>query len=156
MVTKPLTRAEKNRINGKLGGRPKGTKTAKTLEKDRVMEAFRQRAMKMSGILLMSQAQEAIGTYQIIRKDKIYNRKGKTASIKWTVVSDSDEIETVVNEFGEMDGKGEIDGKYYMVVQDKPNYRASDAILNRALGKPVETLDLGNKDNQPFIIKMDT
>lgn len=124
--------------NGKnnKGGRPPGSRDPETILKEKTQAEYRVKASKMANSLLMCQAQEAIGTYKIIRKDEIYNSKGKMVSINWVVLEDADEINKVMNDFQEIDGKGEIDGKYYMIVKDKPNHKASVAILDRAWGKP--------------------
>lgn len=137
------------------GGRPKGQLLQKTIDKNRMLAEFRNKASKMANTFLMAQAQEALGTYQIVKKNEIYNKKGKMVSVKWEVVSSKSEIDKVMNEFKEIDGQGEIDGKYYMITRDKPSYKASDAILNRAFGKPIETINHSDKDGQPLIIILD-
>ncbi len=137
------------------GGRPKGKLLQKTIDRNLMLVQFREKASRMANTLLMAQAQEALGTYQIIRKDETYNKKGKIVSVKWEVVSSQTEIDRVMNEFKTIDSEGEIDGKYYIINRDKPNYRASDAILNRTFGKPIETILHPDKDSKPLIIILD-
>lgn len=143
------------KIKGK-GGRKKGGVNDTTKIKNAALNDFKEKVSKISGTLLMAQAQEAIGTRQIIRKDEIYDKKGKIVKVEFNVVEDPQEIESVLNDFQDIDGRGEVDGKYYMVTQDKPNYRASTALLDRALGRPTESIEHTGKDGQPLIIKLDS
>lgn len=157
MNDKIETLSEKRSRAGKKGGaKGKRKEGDETKVKNAALKEFRLKASKIANTLLMAQAQEAIGTRQIIRKDEIYDKKGKLVKVEFNVVEDPREIETVLNEFQDIDGKGEIDGVFYMITQDKPNYRASDAILNRALGRPTESLELSSKDGEPLIIKLDS
>ena len=144
----------KTKKNPKGAGRKKG-KTTETQLKEKALKDFKLKASKMANSLLLSQAQEAIGTRQIVRRDDIYS-KGKLVKVEFNVVEDAKEIEKVLNEFQDIDGRGEIDGVFYMITQDKPNYRASDAILNRAFGRPTESHEVSGKDGEPLIIKLDT
>jgi len=154
---KEETLKEKRSRAGKLGGKKKkGKQTDATKLKTKAKKLFTEKASKMAGVLLMAQAQEALGTYQIIRKDEIYSKKGKMVKIEWKVITAKAEIEKVMNHFKDIDGAGEIDGKYYMISRDKPNYRASDAIMNRALGRPTESHEHTGKDGDPLIIKLDS
>jgi len=151
------TLKEKRSRAGKKGGKlGKRTITDETKLKNAALKDFRIKASNMANTLLMAQTQEAIGSRQIIRKDEIYNKKGQMVKVEFNVVEDPKEIEKVLNDFEGVDGRGEIDGKYYLITQDKPNYRASDAILNRTFGRPTETHEISGKDGEPLIIKLDT
>lgn len=135
-------------------GRPKGvSEETKLLQKAK--RRFNVRAGHMASRLLSSQALIANGTSTLMRIDEIvhYRNDGKVdkqgnetksryVERKFVVVTDPEELETVYNDFQDIDGSGIIDGKYYFVTHDKPNNQAIDSILNRVFGKPKETIDL--------------
>ncbi len=132
----------------KGAGRPKGTKGKKgekTKLRDAASKIFKEKASKMANALLTAQAQEAFGIYTIVRKDETYNKKTKQTTVKWNVVTSNSEIEMVLNEFGDIDERGAIDGVYYIIARDKPNFRASNAILDRAWGKPQQDLKVSGQ-----------
>ena len=139
-------------IDDRKVGRPKGVLTENVKLRIRAQADFRNKASKIANKLLMAQTQEALGTYKIVRKDEIYNNKGKMVSIKWEVVEDKREIEKVMNNFQDISGEGEIDGKYYMIVRDKPDHRAANSILDRSWGKPSEYIKLAGDKDEPITI----
>jgi len=147
------------------GGRPKGKLLQKTLDKMKILEAWRDRAAKLSGNLLGAQTLVAMGTHTLMRIDEkvSYRESGKTdkkgnpvkskyVTKEFTVVTDPKEIERVLNEFEDVDGSGVVDEQYYFITHKEPQNQAIDSILNRTFGRPVETIELGNKDGEPFVI----
>lgn len=153
MATEAQIRA--NRENAKKGGRKKGGKNKKTLILEQAQKEFDIQVAKIAKQLLLAQATEALGARQLIRKDEIYNKKGKMVKVEFNVVTDPKEMERVFNEWQDIDGSGEVDGKFYMTTIDKPNYRASDALLNRAFGRPKETVKLSGDKDAPLLIRFD-
>ncbi len=160
-----IKKLEANRRNAKKAGRPKGKKEPQTLEKERVNAAVQQRIFKMAQGYIGAQSLIAHGTHTLMRIDEVteyrdsgrFDKKGnptknKYTTKKFTVVTNPSEIEKVLNEFEDVDGAGVVDDKYYFITHEKPNNQALDSLLNRGLGKPTETIDLGNKDEKPFLV----
>lgn len=138
------TEQKKQRGGARKGsGMKKGHKTKKTLEKELVMEALRKQVYKVVPRLIEAQIVEGVGYYQMMKVEKIAGK------VQYTRVTDKKEFETLISE-------GRAGEDYIIVARQDPNHKASDAVLNRALGKPTESIELGNLDGQPFIIKLDT
>lgn len=110
-------------------GRPKGAKSASTLLRERAKLNFEKRASKMSSKLYNAQAVQALGSWKMITIKIIDGVKTVTT------IRDEKEIEKLLDH-------GEINVDYFLVVGAMPDYKASDAILNRAWGKPKESIDL--------------
>ena len=149
------------------GGRPKGSKSPRTIERDEYLNAIKDRGAKMAQQLLGSQALIAHGTHTLMRIDETttyrdtgrMDKKGNPVKNKYTtrefkVVTNPEEIEKVLNEFEDVDGAGVVDEKYYFVTHKEPQNQAIDSILNRTFGRPTESIEIGNKDNQPFILNL--
>jgi hypothetical protein len=50
---------------------------------------------------------------------------------------------------------GVLGKDYLIVIGSEPDHKAAANLLDRGFGRPTETIDLGNKDDQPFIIELD-
>lgn len=118
------------RENGKKGGRPKGKKNAKTLEKDRVMDALRQRTLKAADKLLNIQLIAATGTHKMVVVGK--DSQGKLTA---RAVKEGKEMQNLLD-------TGEYGKDYLIVAATEPDWKAADAMLNRTFGKPKETIEL--------------
>lgn len=118
-------------------GRPKGKPTKATLEKQKVAEAFNQRVMAKADALFNAQLTLAVGSMKVFRVDETEdNGKKKREHV---LVTDADEIKRLLDEH---DGaSGVVEGVYYYFSEVLPDNRAIDSMLNRALGKPKETLE---------------
>ncbi len=138
--------------NSKKAGRPIAEHTKLVSAAKR---KFSMKASRMASRLFLSQAMLANGTHTLMRIDEIvhYRDDGKTdkqgnavksryVERKYEVVTDPEELETVINDFGDFDGNGVVDGKYYFMTHEKPNNQAIDSILSRAWGKPKETVEV--------------
>lgn len=136
-----------SRFNGKKGGRPKGSKAAKTLERDRVMEAYRQRVHGMADSLLNSQVSLAVGQQFLYRIET--DKDGKKS--KPILVTDPEEITAFLDwEYG--DGENvNTEGEYYYISTKEPDNAAIEGILNRAWGRPKETVEVQGD----FTLKVD-
>lgn len=145
------SRSEQNRKNGKLGGRPKGKKAGKTLEREAEIERIRQFVYRKTDILLQAQFSLATGTRTLMRE--VCSKK--TGKCWGEQVKDPDEIGKVCSQIGR-DGNGNVDGDYYWIEIDKPDERAIENLIDRAHGRPAQSIDLGNKDDAPFLIRIDT
>jgi hypothetical protein len=120
------------------GGRPKGSLNKSTLEQRKVLEAFNQRVMAKADALFNAQLTLAIGSMKVFRIDEIEGENGKKKR-EHVHVTDADEIKALLDEH---DGAaGVVDGVYYYFQDVLPDNKAIEAMLNRALGKPKETLE---------------
>ena len=119
------------------GGRPKGKKSEKTLEKERVMEAYRQRAMKSADRLLSAQMSLALGQQFLYRIDKKRQKDGSYRNDKPVLVTSESEIRDYLD--GVFDGESDC---YYYITTKEPENQALEGILNRTFGKPSETIEM--------------
>ena len=129
----------KNGGKRKNAGRPKGGKNKKSLEQKAVSDAFSQRVMIAADSLFHAQLTLALGSVRVFRVDEV--GKGKDIKRVHTLVEDVDKLKKVLDE---TDGSGgaTIEDDYYFVQQIPPDNKAIDSMLNRALGKPKESMDL--------------
>lgn len=143
-------------------GRPKGKKNASTLEREAVLAAFRQRAMRLADILLDSQLSLARGINILFRIDKEKVGKGKEARYikkRPVEVTDIVEIRMFVDglvDKGDMDDEKDPSAAYYYISAVSPSNQAIDSILNRTFGSPVQSTKLVGDDGkvQPLVIQI--
>jgi hypothetical protein len=144
------------------GGRTKGKKSAKTLEREAVLVAFRQRAMKLADVLLDSQLILARGMNILFRIDKEKIGRGKNVRyIKKRPVEVTDLVEIrmfiegLIQE-GDKDDERDPSAAYYFITAVPPNNQAIDSILNRTFGSPVQSTKLVGEDGtaQPIVIQI--
>ncbi len=135
-------------------GRKKGTKDPKTLEKERVFEAFRQRAMGVADLLLDSQLTLARGQtflYKIEKEEIIGPKGGKTYRAKKPeLVTSQTEIEMYLEglvEEGDKDDENDRRATYYFLTTKEPNNNAIDSILDRTFGKAAQSVALSGSLN---------
>lgn len=128
----------------KGSGLKKGTKLKKTVERELVLEAARKRIFDMTDKLLSAQAIVAVGTHKMLR---LYKDKA-TGLIQTETIRDMDKMQDLID-------TGVYGEDYVIVTGRDPDPKAANMLLDRGLGKAVETIDLGNKDGQPFIVKLD-
>jgi len=121
-------------------GRPAGSKNKKTVEKDAAMKRFKDRVFKVTDKLFESQLVEATGYHVMVAFDK--------GAKKLLQVTDK-------KKFNKLLETGTEGKDYLFVVAAAPDYKASDALLNRAFGRPTESVELTGKGGQPMIIKLD-
>ncbi len=119
-------------------GRPRGKPTKATLEKQKVSEAFNQRVLAKADALFNAQLTLAVGSMKVFRIDEVEADGGKKKR-EHVHVTDAEEIKALLDEH---DGaNGVVDGVYYYFSDVPPDNKAIEAMLNRALGKPKETLE---------------
>lgn len=117
-------------VSGKRVGRPPTKQNESTRLATREKVAFNRRASLMAGKLLNSQAILALGTHHMVTKT--IDTDGK---VHINIVRDMKRQQNLLDE-------GEY-GKDYLIIEGTPaDWRAADAILNRAWGKPKETLEI--------------
>lgn len=137
-------------------GRKKGTKSAATLEKEAVMAAFRQRAMKVADLLLDSQLTLARGQTFLYKIEKEWRGKGKSGY--WfkkapKLVTEQWEIEAFLEgEISSNEDDNDPGATYYFLTTKEPNNQAVDSILDRTFGKSIQGVELSGKDGAPIQI----
>lgn len=136
---------EQNRINGKLGGRPKGVKNQATIEREKALEAFNNRVYSIADSLLNSQQSLAKGQQFLFRIDTVHTKGPKGGDIKTkqkpVLVTDEEEIRTYIDSLN--DPYSNIDeDTYYYITTKEPSNMAIDSLMNRAFGKPKESVEL--------------
>ncbi len=111
-------------------GRPKGTIDPHTKLKIRAEKNFRFRVYKMTDKLLNSQLVTALGTHKVVTVE--IDEEGKK-HIK--MVNEVSRIEKLLTEG--------VYGKDYLIIEGTPaDWKAANAILDRAFGKAKESISL--------------
>lgn len=135
--------------NGKKGGRPRGTKSQATLEREAVLAAFREKVMKNADVLFSSQLHLAKGQtflYKIEKELQIGPKGGKKyVKSKPILVTSQWEIEAYLqNEIVEGDPEDENDpnATYYFLTTKEPDNKAIDSLLDRTFGKSAQSMDI--------------
>ena len=128
----------------KGGARPgagikKGTKFKRTLEKEAVARAFRERVFAHADHLFHAQLSRAVGSVMVFRVDEITDRSGKSKEVH-TLVTEPDEIKLVLDSNGGQAGK--VGANYYFVTAVAPDNKAIDSLLDRALGRAVQSIEI--------------
>lgn len=130
-------------------GRPKGKKNAATLEKEAVLKEYRMKIMQSADVLFQAQMTLARGQTYLYRIDKeeiIGPRGGKSyRNKKPELVTDQWEIEEYLQgliEEGDKDDENDPKAAYYFLTTKDPDNKAIDSMLDRALGKASEKLDI--------------
>ena len=116
-------RAETARINGRKGGRPKGSKERQTLEREELLRLFRARVAQNFQPVLDALFQAALGVSHLMAKD----RHGQ-----WTEVTDPAVMAQVLNR----------EERFYRIYAHNPDLRALKDILDRTFGSPTRAVDL--------------
>lgn len=137
-------------INGRKGGRPKGSKNKSTLEQEAVLKEFKQKVLKSAHLLFQNQMKLAQGCSYLYKTE--CTGQGKTRKCEYKQVTDPQEIEDYLN--GHYDepnrGAGE-DEAYYVITVDKPDNKALDSLLDRTFGKAQQNIDLDDKTSRKEI-----
>lgn len=141
--------------NNHKGGRPKGKKSTKTLEKEQVLGALRQRIMKKADRILDSQLMLANGQqflYKIEKEEVVGPKGGKSYHAKRPeLVTSESEIRDYIENLAENEGVYTLEdpedrsATYYFITTKEPNNFAIDSMLNRAFGKATDHLDVTSK-----------
>lgn len=133
-------RARRLEIVSNAGKAKLGKVSAKKLEERRVNAEVKRQIMLRAPEIVRAQMLPALGQNFVYRIDEEENEKGKVISRKHVLVTDPQEIAEALDA---MEAGGEHpDDKYYYVTTKEPDWRAGDALLDRSIGKPTETLQL--------------
>lgn len=122
----------------------RGKRAKKDLEKVKVQAKVDQKIMQMADKLISSQAVSAFGYYKMV-----------------TITVDSDghkSVETIRDEkeFDRLLEEGELGQDYFIVAAKDPDAKSAEMLLNRALGKAVEKLELSGDKDKPLVVLLDT
>lgn len=139
-------------------GRKPGKKLAKTLEREKVLDAMRQRIMRISDRLLDKQLVLANGQQFLYRIDKTWVKTGKgETSGYWrnekpVLVEGEMEIRSYLEELsdeanGDIERNDDPSAAYYFITTKEPNNQALDSMLDRTFGKSTQSTKLvGDND----------
>lgn len=128
---------------GRGQGRKKGSKAPKTFEKEKMLERIRQRVYAMSDSLVNAQSVVALGYYNLVEP-----YIGEDGLPHTRIIRDPMRTEELLN-YG-------VQGKdYILVVGSEPDSKAVSELLNRAYGKPTESVEHSGRDGKPLIIRLD-
>lgn len=156
---------ESQSYKGQLGGprpnsgRPKGKLNRATLDAIKVNKEFNQRIMKHADDLFNAQFDLAVGEKVLMVKVKERDSKGKVIRVYHEIVTDKETIKQYLdNEEGLGDYEDINDDEHYYYITTKPaNNQALDSLVNRALGKVADKLEVdgtGLFDNPQLTIKV--
>ncbi len=128
-------------------GRKPKSKNKSTLEKEAVLKDFTQRVMRNANLLYESQFTLARGVtllYKIEKELQIGPKGGKKyVRSKPILVTDPTEIANYIDgslEDGDAEDENDPNSTYYYITTEKPDGRAIDSMLDRALGKAINTI----------------
>ncbi len=122
-----------SRENGKKGGRPKGSKSQKTIEREIALKELRDRVVRSYSSLLNSQMAIAHGlTFLYVIRT---NKKGQRS--KPELVKSQATIEAFLAD--ELDNDDE---EYFFMSTERPDNKAIDSLLDRTFGKAQQNMDV--------------
>lgn len=125
-------------------GRPKHSKNPQTVEKEEARRRFIDRVDKKVDELFNAQYSLAVGVHLLFKTAKDDNGKDLPA----VQVTDPEEIKAYID--------GDTDTNlYYFIAAQKPDNKAITSMLDRAWGRPKESMDITSGDKpiqQPIIV----
>jgi len=159
-----MDKAETSKENGKLGGRPKGSKSKATLEKEAVLRVFREKVLRSASVLYNSQLHRATGQTFLykIPKVPIIDSKGKVTGYKNgkpKLITEQWEIEDYLNgivDEGNMEDEKDPNATYYFITAKEADNKSIDSMLDRTFGKAPQAIDLDvttGGEKLPILVK---
>ncbi len=140
LITQPQSKAWKQNGGKRPGaGRPKGKLNAKTLEKTAVRDAFNQLVMRSATRLFNAQLDLALGEKQLFVKYFVGEGKDRKSVVQ--VVTDPELIKEYLIDDGATLNASGTDEYYYISTKPADN-RAIQALLDRALGRAPDKLEI--------------
>lgn len=125
-----------SRENGKKGGRPKGSKSQTTIEREIALKELRERVVRSYDALLNSQMAIAHGLTFLYVIKTIKSGKGMKR-LKPKLIKDQATIEAYLA--GELD---KDEHEYYFMSTQRPDNKAIDSLLDRTFGKAQQNMDV--------------
>lgn len=136
-----MTESFKGKLGGKRpgSGRKKGPMTVQGITKELAIKSFNERVAKSTDALFNAAKTVAVGQMFVYRMDEEERGAGKN---KYTVkvpklVTDPDELNEAIDK---LYGNGESE-EYYFVTTKEPDIKAIDSLMNRAHGRPKESVE---------------
>jgi hypothetical protein len=146
------------RANGKKGGRPKGKRSQRTLEREATLKVFRDRVMRHADYLFDAQYSIATGQLFLFRIDKEYVKTGKGGfykNKKPILVTNVEEVRMYLEnlvEKGDVEDDQDPASSYYYITTKEPDNDAIDSLLDRTFGKSKQgELDVNLKLPKPIL-----
>lgn len=118
-------------------GRPKGRFDGDTQAKNAALKEFRRRVATHADALFNAQYRLAVGVTYVYKIELTANNKENHV-----LVTDPDEIKRYLD--------GNVEGVYY-ISTEKPDNKAADSLLDRAFGRPQQSIDLSSDPERPII-----
>lgn len=156
--------------NNHKGGRPKGKKAPKTLERERVLEALRQRTMRIADRIFDKQLVLVNGQQFLYKIEKEFVRTGKSKdgnptgyyrALKPELVEDELVIRGYLENLvyranGDMEDEKDPGATYYFITTKEPSNQAIDSMLDRTFGRAVQATKLVGDDGKaaPVLIQI--
>lgn len=142
-----------SRNNGKKGGRPKGSKSKATLEKEAALAEFRAKVVQSADLIFQSQMALVRGYSYLykIEKRRVVKKLGKGQTEVTYVpqppklVTGQWEIESYLQglvEEGDMHDYADPSATYYYIVTKDPSNAAAESLLNRTFGSSTQKMDI--------------
>lgn len=145
----PNTQKKKRTLPPGMGGRqpgagrPKGTRNALTVEREKVLEDWKNGVARRATALLQAQTVLATGCIKVFVIRSHWEGSGKNAkrvrSKPEIVETDEEIIAALDHEYGDGESPND-DDVYYFVATKDPENGAIDSLLNRTFGKPKESV----------------
>lgn len=126
-------------------GRKPGGYNQKTLDQMKVKEAVNQRIMNWADRLINAQMSLAVGEQVLMVRVKDRNSEGKVTRVYHEVVEDIELIKQYLDYSEGSPGAAESphdEDHYYYLTTRPANNQALDSLLNRALGKAPDKLEV--------------
>lgn len=120
----------------KTGGVKKGYKAPKTLEKQQALEFVRQMVTNSLRPMIQAQIAHAQGIGHLFTRDK---------SGKFNKIEDPNEVEALL--------ANGVEGESYWIFTKDPSVQAFTDLLNRALDKPTEQVQVTGAEGGPVVFK---
>lgn len=121
-------------------GMKKGHKTKKVLEREASRKAYEQLVLKNLKPLFYKQLLLAMGQIYVYRRDK--HGTGASMRIENVLLENPREIADALDTIANNDPNWSHEDGYVYVVTKSPENRAIDSMLDRSIGKPMQSTDI--------------
>jgi hypothetical protein len=125
--------------NGKLGGRPPGRRNTKTIAREAAAQQYQQLVLQRLLPVFEHQYSLVKGTAHLFRIEEKAN-----GAKEHVLVQNPDEIGDVLSQMDSWEGQV-VNDQYYYITVKAPESRAIDSMLDRAIGKAAQKVDLTGK-----------
>lgn len=137
-----MPRPVASRENGKKGGRPRGAKSAATLKREAVLQAYRQRVCRQAQRLLDAELTVAQGCTMLFKKPKASDRKSEPRKVEQ--VKDEATIRAYLD--GDLDDDPD---DYYFITTERPDTGTIRGMFDRTFDKPAQRTEITGEGGGP-------